>query len=276
MRDKIILITGATSGIGKITAIELAKKGANIIFLARCIENAEKAIAEIKSKSNNSNIDYEICNLASFKQIKATCEKLNTKYERIDILINNAGTWETRFNESLDGIEQTFAVNYLAPFLLCNLLLPMVEKSKDGRIINTTSGLHQGKINFADIEYRKKYSGYKSYRQSKLALILFTKVLAIKLKNKNISVNSVSPGMNITNLGRNFGWLTKQTFKIFGKNPSHGANVLVHVACNNLNETTGECFSNFKIKQTSKHSYNLEMAQKLWNISEVYLKDYLV
>lgn len=150
LKNKIVLITGATSGIGKETAIGLASLGATIVMTARDQNKGISTKKEIIQATNNKNIDVIYCDLASFTSIRNCCSEFKTKYQALHVLINNAGVWDFKRRESKDGIENIFATNYLAPFLMTNLLLDVIQKSKPARIINVTSGLHSGTINFDD------------------------------------------------------------------------------------------------------------------------------
>ena len=273
MKNKIILITGATSGIGKETALGLANLGAIIVFTTRDVIKGEKTKKELIAKTNNKNIHMLTCDLASFESIKNCCNEFKSKFDKLHVLINNAGVWDFKRKESKDGIENIFAVNYLAPFLMTELLLDLLIKSKPSRIINVTSGMHYGTINFNDIEFKQKFSGAKAYRQSKLALILYTRLLAKKLKGKGVTVNAAHPGMNKTDLGRDAGGFSKMIFKMMGKDPSIGAETSIFLASSpDIENITGEYWAKKEIKKSSKESYNMDLAEKLWDVSKKYLK----
>ena len=216
MKDKIVLITGATSGIGKETAVGLAKPGASIVFTTREIDRGRMARDEIIRESKNDKVDFIHCDLASFGSIRSCCEEFKNKYERLDVLINNAGVWDFRRRESKDGIENTFTINYLAPFLMTNLLLDILKRSAPSRIVNVASALHTRvhTINFDDIEFKKSFSAWQAYGQSKLAVILFTKLLAEKLKDTGVTVNCLHPGVAATNISRDANFFYRALFKV--------------------------------------------------------------
>ena len=275
LKNKIVLITGATSGIGKETAIGLARLDANIIFTTRDILKGEKVRKEIIKKTNNKNINVLKCDLASFKSIRNCCKVFKSKYDKLHVLINNAGVWDFKRRESKDGIENIFATNYLAPFIMTNLLLDILKKSSPSRIINVTSGMHYGTINFDDIEFKRNFSGAKAYRQSKLGLILFTRILAKKLEGTSVTVNVAHPGMNKTDLGRDAGGFSKIIFKMMGKDPKIGAETIIYLASSSdVKNISGEYFVKKKIKKSSKNSYNINLAKKLWDLSNDYLNNF--
>jgi len=273
LKNKIVLITGATSGIGKETALGLAKLGATIVFTTRDSLKGEKTKKKLIAATNNENIDMLQCDLASFESIKNCCKEFKSKYDRLHVLINNAGVWNFKRRESKDGIENIFATNYLAPFLMTNLLLDVLKKSNPSHIINLTSGMHYGTINFNDIEFKQNFSGIKAYRQSKLGLILFTRLLAKKLEGGNVTVNCVHPGMNKTDLGRDAGGFSRMIFKLMGKDPKIGAETSIYLASSpDVENITGEYFAKKKIKRSSKESYDMDLAKQLWDVSKKYVK----
>jgi NAD(P)-dependent dehydrogenase (short-subunit alcohol dehydrogenase family) len=210
--------------------------------------------------------------LASFASIRECCTEFLKKYDALHVLINNAGIVEYHRRESKDGVENTFTTNYLAPFLMTNLLLDVLKKSAPARIINLTSGLHSGTIRFDDLEFKQDFSGMKVYGHSKLAIILFTRLLAAQLKGTGITVNCVNPGMSATNLGRDAGWFSAGFFKLFGKEPSIAAQTSIYLASSSDVVTiSGEYFEKKTVKQINKETYDMEVAKKLWDISKKYV-----
>ena len=273
LKNKIVLITGATSGIGKETALGIAEMGATVVFTARDELKGEKTKKDLIAATNNKNIHMLKCDLASFDSIRNCCKEFKSNYDKLHVLINNAGVWDFKRRESKDGIENIFATNYLAPFLMTNLLIDLLKKSSPSRIINVTSGMHYGTINFDDIEFKQNFSGAKAYRQSKLGLILFTRFLAKKLEGTGVTVNTAHPGMNKTDLGRDAGGFSKMIFKLMGKDPKIGAETSIYLASSkDVENITGEYFAKKEIKKSSKESYNMDLAKKLWDISKKYVK----
>ena len=273
MNSKIVLITGATSGIGKETTRGLAQLGATIIIAARDKTKAKQTKSELIKSTNNKNIDFIPCDLASFKSIRKCAQEFKTRYNRLDVLINNAGIWDFRRRETADGIENIFQTNYLAPFLLTNLLLDTLKASAPSRIINVVSGLQSGTIHFDDLEFKNKFSGMKAYSHSKLALILFTRLLAKKLEGTGVTVNCVQPGMTRTELGRDAPGFQRVFFKLFGKDPKKGAETSIYLASSkDVENITGEYFEKKKIQRSSEESYDMDVAERLWDVSVKYVQ----
>jgi NAD(P)-dependent dehydrogenase (short-subunit alcohol dehydrogenase family) len=268
MNNRVVLITGATSGIGKETAKMLSLTGATIVIVARKLAKGEAIQSAIEELSSNE-VGLLQCDLASQKSINACCEEFKRKYGKLDVLINNAGIWNTEFKSTPDGIEETFAVNVLAPYLMFENLKRLLLKSDDPRVITVSSGLHFGKINFDDIEYRKRFSGFHAYRQSKLAVILLTRLLAKKHKDSGITINCMHPGLVDTALGRHGSRFFSAMFKLFGKSPEKGADTLIYMAASpEVQKISGEYFINRKVQRTTSYSYNMQEAEKLLKILE--------
>lgn len=265
---KTVLVTGATSGIGNAAALTLAKMDAKVIVHGRSEDKCKATVKDIKEKTGKD-VDYIIGDLSSQKQIRNTAEEFKNRYDRLDILINNAGLWKKKRHETEDSIEMTFAVNHLGYFLLTNLLLDLLKKSAPSRIICVSSGLHKnGVIDFDDLEFKKKrYSGMKAYGNSKLMNVLFTKELARRLEGTNVTVNAMAPGLVNTNLGRD-GGLLRAIFK-FGRTPEKGARTIVYLATSpEVEGITGKYFYDEKETPSSKTSNDMELAKKLWEVSE--------
>ncbi len=273
MKNKIILITGANSGIGKATLYGLAKKEAHIVMLCRNKEKSEKVRKEVIAKTGNKNIDLQVIDLSDLNSVRKTAEKINQNYKQIDVLINNAGASFIKRELSADGYEKTFAINHLGHFLLTNLLLDKLKKAESARIINVSSIAHiKGYINFDDLNAEKNYKGMPAYRRAKLANILFTNELAGKLKNTEITVNSLHPGIIRTNFTQNAGFLINTIAKLvapFLTSPAKGAETSIYLASSDkVSGITGKYFVNCKIKDTNEEAKNEEIAKRLWKISE--------
>jgi NAD(P)-dependent dehydrogenase (short-subunit alcohol dehydrogenase family) len=272
LKGKVVLITGATSGLGIETAKELAKMGTTIVFTTRDDQKGIETKNEIIKYSGNSDVHDIFCDLASLDSIRKCCAEYKAKYHRLDVLINNAAIWDYTRRESKDGIENIFATNLLGPFLMTHLLLDLIKKSSPSRIINLTSGLHSGTINFNDIEFNRKFSGLKAYRQSKLGVILFTRLLSKRLEGTGVTVNTVHPGMNRTNLGRDAGRIARAIFKVISKDPKIGAQTTIYLASSpEVEGVTGEYWYKRHKDRSSDESYDMELAKKLWEVCEKYV-----
>lgn len=273
-----IFITGATSGIGKVAALKLANDGATVIATYRNDEKGETLLQNFKDNHPNSKGKLELikCNLSSFESISEACKKVKNNYDNLDAIINNAGIMNFSLIESENKIEEIFHVNLLAPVLISHLLINSLEKSDLGKLIFTTSGLHQGKINFNNIELKINFSGFKSYSQTKLGLILLTKLFAINLSKSNIGVYSNHPGLVRTDIARTAGIFSKLFFYLMGKSPLEGAKTLIYLSENeNRFLKSGEYYADCKIAETSKESYNIETATNLLNVCKTYLINWI-
>lgn len=278
MKDKHILITGATSGIGKATARALANLGARITFTGRNREKDLEVQKAFRLETGNPNIEYFFCDLASLASVAAFTHAFSQANSSLDILINNAGIWTPRRVLTPDGIESHLAVNHLAPFLMTLKLMPLLKRPPSARIINLTSGIHyRGKMDLEDLEFEKrKWRSINAYTQSKSCNILFTRHLAGKIAGTNISVNCLAPGWVNTGLFRDAGPFVRITASLFAMRPAKAARALVYLAtAEALEDVSGEYFKGMHIRKSSAATYDQELAAKLWKKSEEYLKDYL-
>jgi len=274
MLGKVCIVTGANSGMGKIIATELANKSATLIMVCRIKDKPHVALNEINGKTKNPNIDLMVTDLSSQKEVRALANKIKEKYPTIDVLINNAGCMSFGYVETPEGIETTFATNYLSSFLLTNLLLDNLKASKEARIINVASeASKKGKINFKDINLKNEYSTFKAYAQSKLANILFSYELARRLNGyKNITVNCVHPGIvPDTKLGQGSKLFTKYIESIPKSlilTPEEGAITTLWLACSkDVKDITGKYFYKNNQITSNPDSYDLEIAENLWDLS---------
>jgi len=270
MEGKICMITGANSGIGKATALGLAEMGAKIVMVCRNKERGETAQQEITGKTGNKNIDLLVCDLSSQEQIHKLVSEFKQKYQNLHVLINNAGIVLSKRQLSIDGIEMNFAVNYLAPFLLTNLLIDVLKKSAPSRIINVSSGVHKmASMDFDDLQgENKKYGAFKNYGVSKLAITLFTYELSRRLEGTGVTVNAIHPGVVRSNLGRDQPAFSRAFQKTFFKSPKKGAATSIYLASSpDVEGITGKYFVSKEPKRSSDESYNEEYAKRLWEIS---------
>lgn len=273
--NKLCLITGATSGIGKATAKELAKLGFDLIITGRS-EEVGKGFSNSITKKYKINCEFIRCDISSLNDVKTFAEKVKSKYERFDVLINNAGSRFSNYQKSVDGIELTFATNHLGHFLLTNLILDLLKKSDSARIINVSSSSHSGKkINIDEIAFPKNYDRREAYGQSKLANVLFTYELARRLNGTNITVNALDPGGVATNIGKNDGLISWAKHLVYylikGQllSPKNGARTSVYLSVNDTVEgVSGKYFYRQKEINSSDESYDIFNAKRLWELSE--------
>ncbi|WKN44506.1 SDR family oxidoreductase [Tunicatimonas pelagia] len=278
MNDKICVITGANSGIGKVTARELAKQGAHVVMLCRNEEKAERAKEGILRVCGHSRVDIVLADLSSTQQIRSAAERINADCSKIDVLINNAGliTSNTRTTTD-DGFETTFGVNHLAPFLLTQLLLDKVLASKQGNIINVSSEAHRfASFDLSDLQYEKrKYNGLKAYCSSKLCNILFTRELSQRLP-AHVVTNSLHPGAVASNFGGGvpgFFGIVMQLARPFMISEEKGAETSIYLATSEEGFTaTGQYFKDKKVVSPNKEASNNYNAKRLWEISEQLLQ----
>ena len=250
MKDKTILITGSTDGIGKQTALELAEMGATVLLHGRNPGRGDKVLQEIKKATGNDRIEVLIADLASLTQVRNLAEQVQQRHGRLDVLINNAGVYETRHRISKDGFEMTFAVNHLAPFLLTLLLLDLIKNSAPSRIINVSSQVHASSIDFENFQAEKHYSAYEAYSLSKLCNVLFTYELAERLKGTGITVNCLHPGVINTKLLKT-GW------GMGGSPVTQGSKTSVYLASDpELSTVTGKYFNNRRSSKSSQISHD--------------------
>jgi NAD(P)-dependent dehydrogenase (short-subunit alcohol dehydrogenase family) len=273
MNGKVCLVTGATAGIGQATALLLAQQGATVVGVGRNPAKNEFSTQMIKEKSGSGSVEYLLADLSSQKEIRALAEQFLAKYDRLDVLINNAGATFGERLESVDGIEMTFALNHLGYFHLTALLSDILETSAPSRVINVSSSLHKfGKLNFDDIPFKDGYSRSKAYRRSKLANIAFTYELARHFSNQKITVNAMNPGLVATNVGESAGGVSAKmkglVDKIAGLTPEEGAQTIIYLATSpEVTGVSGRYFVKEKSIPSSKISYDLDFCRRLWDVS---------
>ena len=273
MADKICLVTGGNSGIGKSVALGLAKMGATVVVVSRNKEKGQTAVTDIIEKSGNKNVELIQADMSSQHSIHQLVNEFRARHEMLHLLINNAGVYLTKRSETEDGLESTFAVNHLGPFLLTSLLVDILKASAPSRIVNVTSDAHKGaRINFDDLQGEKKFSGWQAYGQSKLAMILYTHGLAKKLEGTGVTVNSAHPGVVRTNFAKNNGGLVMLGFRFLGMffiSPESAAKRILYVATSpDLEGVTGKYFTKMHEVKSSQESYDDDSARRLWQISE--------
>jgi NAD(P)-dependent dehydrogenase (short-subunit alcohol dehydrogenase family) len=271
MSGKICIVTGGNSGIGKETALALAEKGATVVMVVRNQDKGEKALAEIIEKTGNKSVSLMLCDMSSKASIRDFSKEFKKKYSRLEVLVNNAGGEFSKREVTPEGFERTFAVDYLAPFLLTHELLDLLKASVPSRIINVSSGLAKnGKLNFDDLQSVKEYKGMQVYSNAKLMLMMFTYELARRLEGTGVTANVLMPGFVATNLGKNSGSLRSSImFKMVRPmqiNAKKGAETSVYLASSDeVRDVTGKCFAKKKESATCIASYDESLQKRLWN-----------
>ena len=273
LRDKVCLVTGATGGIGEIAARALAVEGAKVVIVGRSQAKAEATVEKIKRQTGNQNVEYLLADLSSQAEVRRLAAEFQAKYDRLHVLINNAGAINLERQETVDGIEQTFALNHLAYFLLTTLLLDTLKASAPARIINVASDAHRmGKMDWADLEGKKKYGGWRIYGRSKLANILFTRELARRLVGSGVTANSLHPGVVSTGFAANNGFwgkLQRRVMDLGSISPEKGAQTTIYLAVSpEVEGVSGKYFEKQKEARPNAAALNDADARKLWEVSE--------
>lgn len=272
MNDKVVLITGATDGIGRITAEHLAAAGAKVVLVGRNPHKTEQVARAIGEQYGPEKVDTLLADLSVQSQVRALADAFMARYQRLDVLINNAGAVFMNRNESADGIEMTFALNHLAYFLLTNLLLERLVSSAPARIVNVSSDAHQAaRLNLNDLENRRAFSGFKAYSQSKLANVLFTYELARRMQGRGVTVNALHPGFVATNFGVSNGGFFRPLFRLLqlaAIKPVEGARTTLYLASSpDLAGVSGQYFAKQKAVRSTAASYDEDTARRLWEVS---------
>lgn len=273
MDGKTVLITGGTGGIGRATAIRLATMGARVGITGRDPGRTQRAAAEISSESRNGVVDAFAADLSSQSEVRRLAAEVLDAYPRLDVLINNVGGFWSHRRVTADGLEHTFALNHLAPFLLTNLLLDRLIASAPARIVTVSSGAQSmGKIDFDDLMGERKYSGQTAYNQSKLANVMFTLELARLLAGTGVTATALHPGMTSTAFSaedpsRAFAPLVR-VMRPFMKKPERGADTPVYLAsAHGAEGVSGQYFANQKPERANKSAYDPRRNKRLWQVS---------
>jgi retinol dehydrogenase 14 len=273
MNDKTVLITGGTGGIGKAAAVGVASMGAHVGITGRDRARAEQAAAAIADESGNPAVDVFVADMSSQAEVRRLADEVLVAYPQLDVLLNNVGGFWAHRHLTADGLEHTFALNHLAPFLLTNLLLERLITSSPARIVTVSSGAHSmGRIDFDDLMGEQDYSGQRAYNQSKLANVMFTYELARRLEGTGVTATALHPGMTNTSFSTEdpHRKMAPIVFLVrpFMKSPKKGADTAVYLASSpEVEGVTGRYFVNHKIKESEQSSYNTATTAQLWQIS---------
>ncbi len=272
MTDRLVLVTGSTAGIGRETALELARRGAHVVLVGRNAGKAERVASELRDGSGNRQVDALVADLSSMQAVRQLAAEVKRRYGRLNVLVNNAGGVNMRREVTLDGYERTFATNHLAYFLLTQLLLPELEKGAPARVVNVASAAHNtATLDFDDLMAERRYRAFLQYGRSKLCNILFTRELARRIEGKRITVNALHPGFVASDFLTKGGvWsIIKPIANLFAIDEASGASTSVYLASSpEVDGVTGKYFYKCREKTPSRRARDEEAAQRLWEVSE--------
>jgi retinol dehydrogenase-12 len=274
MRGKICLVTGATSGIGKVTAAALAAQGAEVVIVGRNPQKTQATAQQVCTETGNDSVHYLLADFSDLGQVRDLAVNFKKQYSRLDVLVNNAGAYFNTRRRTSYGVEATFLVNHLAPFLLTNLLLEPIQNSAPARIVNVASNAHlNGTMDLNDLELKNFYFGFSAYGRSKLANVLFTYELSRRLTDSGVTVNALHPGGVATNIFSTdfsiFGPAIKWIVGRFTLTPEQGADNTIYLATSpEVEGVTGKYFVKRKAVTSAPISYDEKLARQLWEISE--------
>jgi NAD(P)-dependent dehydrogenase (short-subunit alcohol dehydrogenase family) len=277
MQGKTVLITGANQGIGKATAVILAKMGAKVVLVCRSETKGRAALEEVRAVAKGAPPELLVADLARLDDVRRVAADFRRAHDRLDVLLNNAGLIVPSFHTTPDGLEETFAVNHLAPFVLTGELLDLLKataaRAGEARIVNVASRAHQrGSMHWDDLEGRKGYSSLAAYSQSKLANILFTYELARRLEGTGVTVNCLHPGVIASGFGKTYSGVFSVLVRLakpFLASPEEGAKTSVYLASSaEVSRVTGRYFVDCKATRSNAASYDEASWVKLWEVSE--------
>ncbi len=273
MKGKTVVVTGANQGIGKVSALELAKLGADVVLVCRNADKGRAAVEEIRAAAPASKIDLVVADFASLSDVWRAADEILAIHPRLDVLLNNAGLIVPTRRETVDGLEETFAVNHLAPFLLTTRLLDALRSSPSARVVTVSSTAHRGAtMNWDDLQSTRRYRSFKAYGQSKLANILFTYELANRVKGSTVTANTLHPGVIASGFGQSYpGWLSAVIgiAKPFMLSNADGAKTSIFLASSpEVEDVSGKYFDKCRAVKSNEASYDVESQKRLWTISE--------
>lgn len=268
MGQRTVLVTGASAGIGKAAAIGIAKTGAHVLLLCRERTRGEAARAEVLV--HDPEAELFLADLSSQAEVRRVAAEILAAHPRLDVLLNNAGGVFPGRTLTVDGLEMTFALNHLGPFLLTNLLLTALRAATPSRVVNVASEAHQGaRIPFDDLMGEKSYGGFEAYKRSKLANLLFTYELARRLEGTGVTCNALHPGVVATEIARRAPWLVRWVWGVVTRSPEKGARTSITLATSpDVANVTGAYFIDEKAARSSRESRDPEVARHFWDVSE--------
>ncbi len=275
MDGRICIVTGATSGLGLVVARELAARGATVVVMGRDPAKAREAAASIRAAVTGIQVEALAADLSSQAEVRRVAAEFGQRHGTLAVLVNNAGAYLPHRRVSVDGVEMTFAINYLAPFLLTHLLLGRLKQDPSGRVVNVSSNAHvRAHLDLDDPQGgRSHYSGFAAYARSKLADLLFTYELARRLAESSVTVNALHPGLAATHMVQSEGGPSALVFRylsrFFGRSAEDGARTSVYLATSpEVEHVSGQYFSDCKPARSSQESYDRFAGSRLWEISE--------
>ena len=282
MKGKTVLVTGANQGIGKATAIALARKGAQVVIVARNPDKGRAALAEVEAAGPGQGAELIVADLSLQTEVRRAAAEFLSRHTRLDVLVNNAGVFVPERHETLEGVEETFAVNHLAPFLLTSELLGVLKASAPSRVVTVSSEAHRGaRMGWEDLQFFKRtYRGFKAYGQSKLANLLFTYELSRRLEGTGVTANALHPGVIASGFGQTYPGAMSILVKLarpFLLTSEEGATTSVYLASSpEVEGVSGKYFSKCKAVRSNAVSYDEASQRKLWALSLELVKAHAV
>ena len=275
LRGKVCAVTGASSGIGKATARELARLGARVIMICRNRERGERALLELQLALGGAKLYLLSADLSSQREVRRLAEEVRKNFDALHVLVNNAGVYCQSRQVTSDGIERTLAVNHLAPFLLTRLLLDLLRASSPARVVNVGSATYRrGRIRLDDLNLERQYRPYAAYAQSKLALLLSSLELAGRLQGSGVTVNCLHPGFTATEIFRDLPPALRFLLGLLGRSPDRSARSSVFLASSHRVEgVSGRFFIGERPSVLARHAQDPELRRELWELSEALTRE---
>jgi NAD(P)-dependent dehydrogenase (short-subunit alcohol dehydrogenase family) len=275
LAGKVCLVTGASSGIGKVTARELSRLGARVILACRSRERGERALLELNLALGSPRLHLLVADLSSQREVRRLAEEVRKNFEALHVLVNNAGVNCRERQLTADGIERTLAVNHLAPFLLSRLLSDLLSRSAPARIVNVGSAAYRyGRIDLEDPHLEKRYRPFAAYARSKLALLLASLELAERLRGRGVSVNCLHPGLAATEIFRDHPPVQRLLFRVIGKSPERAARSSLFLAASpQVEGVTGRFFIGGRPAALARHAQDPGLRRELWELSETLIRE---
>jgi NAD(P)-dependent dehydrogenase (short-subunit alcohol dehydrogenase family) len=267
MPPKVCLVTGANSGLGKATALELARQRADVILVCRDSAKGEAALAEIRTRSQTGTAELLIVDLGSQRSVREAVDRFHEKHSRLDVLVNNAAVYKSSRTVTPDGLEAMFATNYLGHFLLTNLLLDALKTSSAARVINITAPVTT-RLNFDDLQSEKHFSTNEAFGASKMSNLLFSNTLASRIADSHVTSNALHPGLVKSNLLQDAPAPLRWISNLISKTPEQAAQAVLYLTLSpELEDVTGKFFKGKTVSEPDPYSKDIQVQQRLWTIS---------